>query len=119
MGSLLTCIGASCWSDMARWYFVSVFEGGATGNHLPFSYSESGVLSLNFHLDRERPYFSSTTNLAKAAGKRGPTPPPNPSEAHSPTVYADYYGAQDAGFGADWSSCFSVCIDLKKCITDA
>ena len=119
MGSLLTCTGASCWSDMARWYFVSVFKGGATGNHFPFSYSESGVLSLNFQLDRERPCFCSNTKPAAQPGQRGPTPAPNPSKAHRPAVYANYYGAQDAGFSADWCACISVCRELKKGILGA
>ena len=119
MGSLLTCTGASCWSYAAVACGAVDVMGGATGNYFSYSYSESGVLSLNFHLDRERPCFASTANLAAPPVQRGTAPTPNPSEAHSPAVYANYYGAQDAGFGADWCSCFSVCRELKKCITDA
>jgi hypothetical protein len=93
MGSLLTCTGVSCWSYMALAYRVGPAMGGATDSLFSFSYSESGVLSLNVHLDRRWPCFSSTAKLAAPPGQRGPTPVPNPSEAHSPAVYANYYGA--------------------------
>jgi hypothetical protein len=55
MGSvLITYTEASWWSYMALVCRVGHVTGGATDNHFPFSYSESGVSSLNFHLDRER-----------------------------------------------------------------
>ena len=110
MGSLLTCTGASCWPNTSVACRAVHVMGGATDHRFSLSYSESSVLSLNFHLDRERPCFPSTANLAAPSGQTGPTPAPNSSEAHSPAVYANCYGAQDAGFfGADWCSCFSVC----------
>ena len=93
MGPLLTCTGASCYLYTALPGRAGNFVGGATSYHFPSSYSESGVLSLNFQLYRERSCFSSAANLAAPPGQRGPTPTPNPSEAHSPAVYANYYGA--------------------------
>ena len=119
MGSLLACTGASCWSYAARMCYVYVFWGGAAGSHFPLSYSESGVLSLNFQLDGERPCFCLNTKPAAQPFQRGPTPPPNTSEARRPAVYANYYGAQDAGFFADWCVCISDCRELKKCILGA
>ena len=76
MGSLLMCTGASCWSYMALAYRIGHAMGGATDNLFSFSYSESGVLSLNFHPDRERPYLFvtilvySTAKLAAPPGQR-------------------------------------------------
>ena len=90
-------------------YRVGNVMGGTTDYRFSFSYSESGVFSLNFHLDRERSCFFPTANLAAPPGQRGPTLVQNSSEAHSPAVYDNCYGAQDADFGADWCSCFSVC----------
>ena len=119
MGPLLACIGASCWSYMALVRRSWAFKGIATVNHFPFSYSESGVLSLNFQLDRERPYFCSNTEPAAPPDRRGLKLAPNASKAHRAAVYANYYGAQDAGFSADWWACFSVCREFKKCILDA
>ena len=86
MGSLLTCTGASCWSDMARWCFVSVFKGRAIGNHFPFSYSESGVLSLNFQLDRERPCFVRTPNQRHSRAK-GAQPRPQTQAKHTGRLF--------------------------------
>ena len=114
MGSVLTCTKASCWSHIALAYRIGHVSGGATENHFPFSYSESGVSSLNFHLDRERAWFSSTTKPAAPPGQMGSFLPPNPSKAHRPAVYANYYGAQDATFSADWCASFSDYRDLKN-----
>ena len=75
--------------------------GGTTGNHFHASHSESGVLSSNFQLDRERQCFCSNTKPAAQPDQRGRTPAPNASKAHRVPVYAIYYGAQDAGFSAD------------------
>ena len=119
MGYLSTCTGTSCWSEMAFAYRVGHVMGGATNNHFPFSNSESGVSSLNFHLDRERPLFSSTAKPAAAPDQRAPSPPPKPFKAHRTAVYANYYGVQDAAFAADWCACFSVYRELEKSILDA
>ena len=119
MGSLLTCTVVSYKSGMSFVFRVRNVKGGGTRYHFSSSYSESGVLSLNFHLDRERPCFSPTANLTALPGKRAPTPPPNSSKAHRVHVYAIYYGAQDAGFSADWCACISVCRELQKCILEA
>ena len=80
---------------------------------------ESGVLSLNFQLDRERPCFCSNTKPTAQPSQRAPTPPPNASKSHRPAIYANFYGAQDAGFSADWCACISVCRELRKCILGA
>ena len=103
--------------DVPRW----TCYGGATDNQFPFLYSESesGVSSLNFHLDRERTRFSSTAKPAAPPGQAGSAPPSNPSKTRRPAIYADYYGAKDATFSADWCACFSVYRELKKCIFDA
>ena len=93
--------------------------GGATGNHFHTSYSESGVLSSNFQLDRERQFFCSNTKPAAPLDQRGRNPAPNASKAHRVPIYAIYHGAQDAGFSADWCACISVCRELQKCILDA
>ena len=114
MGSVLTCTKASWWSYMALVCRVGHVTGGATDNHFPFSYSESGVSSLNFHLDRERTWFSSTAKPAAPPGQAGSAPPPSPSKTYRPAVYADYYGAKDATFSADWCACFSVYRELKN-----
>ena len=119
MGSLLTCTGASCGSYIYRVYQVRVLKGGANGNHFHISYSESGVLSLNFQLDIERQCFCWNTKPAALPGQRGPTPAPNASKANRVHVYAVYHGAQDAGISADWCACISVCREFKKCILDA
>ena len=44
----------------------------------------------------------------------GPGPPPNPIKAHKPAANTNCYGAQDAGFVADWCACFSVYRELKN-----
>jgi hypothetical protein len=45
-------------------------------------------------------------------GPKGPNLGPKPSKAHTPAVYADYYGPQDTGFAAVSCACFSVYASL-------
>ena len=56
----------------------------------------------------------STAKPAAPPDQRDQAPSLITSKPHRPAVYANYYGAQDAAFSANWCACLSVYRELKN-----